>query len=1006
MNEVRPSTQEDPSLPDEIEHITAGLIPLSRILTRLAQVTHNALQERIVELGQMPLPTPDGSSSPENVAKKLALLNFAHESHSKWVKALVIADWSRKINQVRKLIDLNNHLNKKQILYRQALDGIGFVKRDLTFARMPSPDFKTALQVLSTGKGSWMPDMFYIEPPALTRAEQLKWIGELNTLLSLRLNLEDFDSIPPAFKKYDIASGRVTFKVPQEFEVDLTIADEDVSKQFWFIDFRFSFSPAAANLPDNLRSYLESCVNEALRQDGLAGCYQFLHEFVLTYKINELKRQAHLLNRNFWTGNLKVEPLHRALAIQYWINRGPSGRPKSWILIAVESGKGEGVSAMSSSLVARWYRDNKEVLSTIVPLDQAQLSAENLLRDVVSMHIEHILTSIHDKLAAVARFQKKEATLSLQISRTDPGASSLTMQVSYNKEATLLIEPATGSFSVKPHSRFTLQQEYQLNNSSGQAQDGANCLETVRCTLIEDEINRKGSQMGWSIHKLPLTVEQLRSITGLRDWTRTICLQRDGWQPHWYIVVFLGMSGDAWWLIEGERETPRRGPRFHASLPLNKGPLKMSDAFWDDLTLSSTGMIAQAIDMADLHRMRINSRTNEEASWSLSRNIMLPALEIALSAIFPSMVVNGGPKSSPGYEYPGAEALRTLLQPNAALFSHANQAWASDVVTIRFRGLEAASTSTPDSPDEVTPGLLRVSEAIIHVEKPARFAALEQTTDKDVSFVPRTGEFKLRLKHPVDQSILPFLRSRIKTVDRFVNFLEAVESGRGGITRGDVSLKAVSCTYPDFGTQDEEDAKPRQWELGLQLATDNITVSLEPDNPHLLVIDLLEKLANADGGIWSLMTWLPTSIAAMHAIKDIETRWAELEAAGRGHLRIFAKTLDWMGLSFTMSPPGKPEQTADFDLRVKSRRGRAVWHIQRLDTNVSDDDPFDSALQQVWSGRGKNWLGLGSSAAGEPNDGVGLLLAAVDEAMRGVLDATPTTSAIKSQKASNVVVLD
>ena len=48
MNEVRPSTQEDPNLPDEIEHITAGLIPLSRILTRLAQVTHNALQEKIV----------------------------------------------------------------------------------------------------------------------------------------------------------------------------------------------------------------------------------------------------------------------------------------------------------------------------------------------------------------------------------------------------------------------------------------------------------------------------------------------------------------------------------------------------------------------------------------------------------------------------------------------------------------------------------------------------------------------------------------------------------------------------------------------------------------------------------------------------------------------------------------------------------------------------------------------------------------------------------------------
>lgn len=397
--------------------------------------------------------------------------------------------------------------------------------------------------------------MHYIEPPALTREEQLRWMGELNTLLSLRLNLEDFDSIPPAFSDYEIGSGRVTFKVAREFEVGLTIADEDVTKQFWFIDFRFAFSPAAANLPDSLRAYLESCVNEALRQEGLMGCYQFLHEFVLTYKINELKRQALLLNRGFWTGNLRVEPLHRAIAIQYWINRGQSGTAKHWVLVAVESAKDGGASTKSSSrLVAKWYRDNKEVQGAAVPLDDENISAEKLLQNVVGMHVEHILTSIHDRIATFPRFKNKEASLSLRISITDPATSSLSMQISHNSEATLLIEPATGVFSVKPHSRFTLQHEYQLNNSTGQAQDGASCLEAVRCALMEDEINRKGSNTGWSIKKLPIPVDQLRSATGLRDWTRTICLQRDGWEQHWYIVVFLSMGGDAWWLFEGYGE--------------------------------------------------------------------------------------------------------------------------------------------------------------------------------------------------------------------------------------------------------------------------------------------------------------------------------------------------------------------------------------------------------------------------------------------------------------------
>lgn len=159
MNEVRPSTQEDPSLPDEVFHITDNFIPLSAILTRLAQVTHNALQDKIIELGQMPLPPPDGGSSPDNLAKKLALLNFAHDSHTKWVKALVIADWSRKVSKVRKLIDVGNYLNQKKELYRLAIQNLINNKAQLSFARLPSPDFKTALQILSTGQGSWMPDV-------------------------------------------------------------------------------------------------------------------------------------------------------------------------------------------------------------------------------------------------------------------------------------------------------------------------------------------------------------------------------------------------------------------------------------------------------------------------------------------------------------------------------------------------------------------------------------------------------------------------------------------------------------------------------------------------------------------------------------------------------------------------------------------------------------------------------------------------------------------------------
>jgi hypothetical protein len=158
-------------LPDEIVHITQGFVPLSLFLTRLAQTTHNSLQDKVAELAKMPIPTGavNGHSSStataaddysnENLRKKSALLNFAQDMHAKWVKALVITEWSRKSEMVSKLIDLKFHIDQQRILYDAALDNIVNVKRDLTFARMPSPDLKTALQVLSTGSAPWLPDV-------------------------------------------------------------------------------------------------------------------------------------------------------------------------------------------------------------------------------------------------------------------------------------------------------------------------------------------------------------------------------------------------------------------------------------------------------------------------------------------------------------------------------------------------------------------------------------------------------------------------------------------------------------------------------------------------------------------------------------------------------------------------------------------------------------------------------------------------------------------------------
>lgn len=156
------------TLPPEIAHITANYFPLPFILQRLAQRSHNDLQTKIEELSRIPIgqgvtngnvPGSGEDSSEENQNKKANLLTFVQEMHSQWVKALVMSEWGRKSEQVSKLIDLHAHIMEQIRKYEQMLDRMGNIKRNLYNARLPDPDIKTALQVLSTGEAPFFPDV-------------------------------------------------------------------------------------------------------------------------------------------------------------------------------------------------------------------------------------------------------------------------------------------------------------------------------------------------------------------------------------------------------------------------------------------------------------------------------------------------------------------------------------------------------------------------------------------------------------------------------------------------------------------------------------------------------------------------------------------------------------------------------------------------------------------------------------------------------------------------------
>jgi mediator of RNA polymerase II transcription subunit 14 len=159
--------------PPHLLHITHGFFPYSQLVNRAVQQCWNELSDLITELAEVQIPTQSQQSSPmalmngkassnqsaENVQKKLRILEFAHAKRTEFIKLLVLSQWSRQAGDVSKLIDLQSFIRTRHMAYNATIQRVADMKRDLVRAQIANPDLKTALEVLSTGHVSNMPDV-------------------------------------------------------------------------------------------------------------------------------------------------------------------------------------------------------------------------------------------------------------------------------------------------------------------------------------------------------------------------------------------------------------------------------------------------------------------------------------------------------------------------------------------------------------------------------------------------------------------------------------------------------------------------------------------------------------------------------------------------------------------------------------------------------------------------------------------------------------------------------
>ncbi|KAK3989179.1 mediator of RNA polymerase II transcription subunit 14 [Cladorrhinum sp. PSN332] len=1001
---VKMEEENEEQLPDELEHITADIIPIDLFLTRLAQYSHSTLQDQILALSSKSLPQnlPNGNAShhpagaedtsPESLEKKTMLLNHLQTLHTKWVKALVIIEWSKKADQVGRLIDIRQHLFQKMELFTSSFWGLVSLNNDSQHAKVPSPDLKTALQVLTEGEVSWMPEFGYITPPRLSLEEQEAWIEHVNTLLNARLSLEECEKIPEPFTNYTVDSGRVTFNVPGEFELDLTILEEDFKHQFLCFDFRLLFKPAPQVLSFPAQEHLHARVNEKLAAEGLAGCYNWLHEVTLTAKITEFARQAWRLSTEKWTGGLKIERLDRSLSIQYWVRRPHSKGTRSWILLGVNSaGKdsdGSRDPLQPSHLTLRWFRDNQEVKDCDIVFDTDNISTEKLLTCIVARHVEHILSSIYFRLARKPRFAQKHARLSLEISDDSPRDTVLTVQLLGDDGVSVHIDQYTGAFSIFPRFPMALRAQNMLNSFNNAVDQAPYALEKLRWDHMRNTLISRGCTLGWHVAPPPITSQdELKGIVSShsRESFQVTWLWKRGWTRQWFVLMSMSLGGDSWWLVEtsepakttiqkrpeqgnaakSKAPTPNR-VRMFTKLPMSSDQLRLSDKFFENLALFASGMISQITDLRLLYSKRIAHTTRESFNYGLPAQIKMPTINVRLSAL---CLPRTGPKAV---------------------------CWAQEYVPIVFKGLQSSeAVKLPTEPgqtkDENDEDPVKINaEAQIAVKNQSRFQFLKGNIDHDVNYDPKSGLFTLRLRSEMGSPLVNLLSARIQALERLLDLVEAIRRAGECVVPESVTLREVIFTYgtkPPQGAQDTADA-PRQWRVRLDLAGEKgAKVILEQGNPHLCVIDLIQNMANS-ASLEQLPSWLVSTLPLYRALEKVNDAWENFD--GQRFCVIFHKALNWVTIRFSL-PPGNGPQPRRVNLEIKphTRKGRLMWHVSRADTDrdfKNENEEFNRLLKQrVWTAKGEDgYTGLVNSAAATLDHGIENIIAHIDEAIQSL----------------------
>ncbi|KAI7488118.1 MED14-domain-containing protein [Hortaea werneckii] len=935
------STADAPSVPPQLDdswrHGPSNK-SMGKLIDRLTQQTYHDLNDTLAKMSEIPqqqdAPQTNGlipnqqDTSQASLKKKEILMTFLNDTRDRFTKMAVLSDWARNnANEMAQLITVKVWQDAQRAAHANAAYSIGEMKRKMIDFKVPAPNIEGAMELLATGKASWIPDLGYIPPKRLSPQQLLKTLKDMNFALATRLNLHE--DLPPHMQAFQIADGRATFHVPGEFQVDIAVADEDTTSPFYFIDLRFDFSPSPADLHDQLRAHLEPRINASLAKDGLKGCYDFLHNFILTHKISVLAEQARQLARyGKWVDCIKPEYLRRTLVVQYWATL-PG--PKNWFEIGIESGRPKRGSRAGPSpkLSVRWFRRGSEVKDEQLEFDWGTLDFEACLLQVLGKHCSGKLGAAENVLKALSALSSDLKT-TLTIGSGASQGARLNIELSgMRTPLTVQLEQTTGQLIISPPSAVTRMCERTLNADANV--DVSKVLASCACQAVQEQVRKQAEMLDWQEFR---SSANSRGVFGPDSWQRSVFLL-PGWGQNWAVAVSFGLGGQSWFVVQVTAphadERGRQVRDIKSASPISC-ELKTTDgssqvagytrAMLLQLERSGMAEVSRKVFSQDLNALSIEHDFEKK----------------------PASLTGAASSSTIRSSEPAFLHFSSLMRP---IDDKKWKRWAADIVRLFNHGIEGSETLAAGEVGNVR------HDVRLSLE-PGKLKRLRQTLTRSretgIAF-NGTGGLAMQLRTPFGESFLERLRKRLQSVERLDRYVTVLQ--RLGFHCTTVTLDRLAFTYSEV------------FSLSAQLtsAADGngpVHLKLEPtdSNPHCRVRVSLEQLLNSKdaNAFENFAHILPLTLPFLKTVERLEATHASKRS-----LVVRTRSSTWYTIAYKAPLPA-----CTFDLRARGRQNgnttSVKWHLAEAKTaGLTKPEGWKEAIDKFWHQKGERWFGLGDS---------------------------------------------